>query len=190
MPNGMLVRIFCLLSAYFGVAYATGCYRCVSKEDSLDPITRIQIRNQIDTFFVPVEARSPGCSQTIDEDTPNVELQLCSVFPYCVTLMPNVPNSTYVVRGCFELTLRSNLRENQALREAPGCFLIKSRPGVPANSTLNYIVCICEGDYCNYEPIPHFEDISYMDPRKPIQRLANHNGTLQFILVFRASHNP
>ncbi|CAJ0936892.1 unnamed protein product, partial [Mesorhabditis belari] len=139
----MQIDLFLLHISFFVSVKAIGCYRCVSREESLSPIARTQIRNQIDTFFVPVEARSPGCSSSIDEDTPNVELQLCSVYPFCVTLTPNLPESSeasnpYVVRGCFELTLRSHLRES-LIAEQNGCFLVRSFPGVPPNATLDYI---------------------------------------------------
>ncbi|ETN74714.1 hypothetical protein NECAME_12782 [Necator americanus] len=63
--------------------------------------------------------------------------------------------STFVVRGCMEYILRHSLKKENIHKE--GCYLVRSLPArFPNNFTMEYVLCVCNGDYCNGEQPPDF----------------------------------
>lgn len=124
------------------------CFHCVSSDSLLDPRVRTHLGTQEDVFFMPIASRTPACSVAIEADHPSIEGQICSSSPLCVTLTPNIENTTFVVRGCMEYILRHSLKSEDI--HAEGCYMVRSLPSrYPNNFTLEYLLCVCNGDYCN-----------------------------------------
>ncbi|CAJ0591858.1 unnamed protein product [Cylicocyclus nassatus] len=132
------------------------CYHCLSSDAQLDPKVRSHLGTQEDVFFMPITSRSSSCSDKIDHDWfPSIESQICSSSSLCVTLTPNIENSTFVVRGCMEYILRHSLKRQNIHKK--GCYLVRSLPArYPPKFTVDYLLCVCKGDYCNGEQPPDF----------------------------------
>ncbi|KAJ1357949.1 hypothetical protein KIN20_016225 [Parelaphostrongylus tenuis] len=93
-------------------------------------------------------------AKKIKPNRPGIEGQLCSSSPLCVTLTPNIENSSFVVRGCLEYILRHNLKKENITKE--GCYMVRSLSSRYSNFTMEYVLCVCSGDYCNGEEPPDF----------------------------------
>ncbi|EYC11958.1 hypothetical protein Y032_0049g1872 [Ancylostoma ceylanicum] len=140
----------------FSLHFASAvCYHCFSSDASLEPKVRTHLGTQEDVFFMPITSRTSSCSDKIESDYTAIEGQICSSSPLCVTLTPNIANSTFVVRGCMEYILRHSLKKEDIHKE--GCYLVRSLPArFPNNFTMEYVLCVCKGDYCNGEQPPDF----------------------------------
>ncbi|VDM54540.1 unnamed protein product [Angiostrongylus costaricensis] len=140
---------------WFFFTFLAACYHCFSSDASLEPKVRTQLGTQQDVFFMPFTSRSSSCSEKVDPNQPGIEGQLCSSSPLCVTLTPNIENSSFVVRGCLEYTLRHNLKKENIHNE--GCYMVRSLSSrYPSNFTMEYVLCVCNGDYCNGAQPPDF----------------------------------
>uniref|UniRef100_A0A8R1E0E9 Uncharacterized protein n=1 Tax=Caenorhabditis japonica TaxID=281687 RepID=A0A8R1E0E9_CAEJA len=89
----------------------------------------------------------------------------------CVTLFPNLPGSTFVVRGCLESVLRHAYREDTQLH-SDGCYLLRSLPMFPNTVPMDYVVCTCHGDYCNNIDMPNVVEKPYSFAGSGILKLA------------------
>ncbi|KAE9416360.1 hypothetical protein Angca_000346, partial [Angiostrongylus cantonensis] len=116
-------------------------------------------------------------SKKVDPNQPGIEGQLCSSSPLCVTLTPNIENSSFVVRGCLEYTLRHNLKKENIHNE--GCYMVRSLPSrYPNNITMEYVLCVCNGDYCNGAQPPDFVPGPLLFSGETVLRLKSREGGL------------
>ncbi|CAD6199978.1 unnamed protein product [Caenorhabditis auriculariae] len=137
-------------------ATATSCLNCAALDPSFNATLQSQLLMQSDVFFYPVVVqKTPACSNSLNVEEgdignlyPTIEGEICSKFSRCITLFPNIPNTTFVVRGCLESVLRYKFREDRRL-QSPGCYLLRSSPSYPNVLALEFVACVCEGDYCN-----------------------------------------
>ncbi|WKY09695.1 hypothetical protein Q1695_002224 [Nippostrongylus brasiliensis] len=147
-----MLPIHCILlifAALFDFSKAA-CFHCVSSDVSLEPRIRTHLGTQEDIFFMPLLSKSAACSAEIESDS-SIEGQICSSSSECVTLTLNFENSTFAVRGCMEYILRHSLKIEDIHEE--GCYVVRSLPSrYPNNFTMEYILCVCIGDYCNRDP--------------------------------------
>ncbi|CAL2044972.1 unnamed protein product [Caenorhabditis brenneri] len=128
---------------------AINCFHCLSPDKQYNATVRRQLATQTDIFFYPLGVKTQYCSEPIDPEYPHVlEGQICSKYEMCVTLFPNLQDSTFVVRGCFESILRHSRRNEEQLHQ-DGCYLLRSLPMYSNTVTMDYVVCTCHGDYCN-----------------------------------------
>uniref|UniRef100_A0A1I7V4R6 Protein sleepless n=1 Tax=Caenorhabditis tropicalis TaxID=1561998 RepID=A0A1I7V4R6_9PELO len=93
----------------------------------------------------------------------------------CVTLFPNLPDSTFVVRGCFESILRHSRRSEKQLHQ-DGCYLLRSLPMYSNTLTMDYVVCTCHGDYCNDMAMPEVVPKPYSFGKSSILKLSLNEG--------------
>lgn len=90
-------------------------------------------------------------------------------------LVPNhtlTIGSTFVVRGCLENVLRITWREDRRLHKEGlilillnyiisnifRCFMVRSIPMYPNKNILDYVICVCRGDYCNSQAAVGYVD--------------------------------
>lgn len=141
---------FAISLAYFtSDIFATNCYHCVSPDKQYNATIRRQLATQTDIFFYPIGVKSQYCSESIDSDDPHImEGEICSSNSMCVTLFPNLQDSTFVVRGCFDTILRHSRKQEEQLQQ-DGCYLLRSLPMYSKTITMDYVLCTCHGDYCN-----------------------------------------
>ncbi|CAO4379561.1 unnamed protein product [Caenorhabditis nigoni] len=155
MKNQTYFLQFAVISAFlFENVFATSCFHCISPDKNYNATVRRQLATQTDIFFYPLGVKSPHCSESIDAEDPHIiEGELCSKYPMCVTLFPNLQDSTFMVRGCFESILRHSRRNDEQLQQ-DGCYLLRSLPMYANTVHMDYVVCTCHGDYCNTMPMP------------------------------------
>ncbi|CAA98420.1 Protein quiver [Caenorhabditis elegans] len=171
------VSLFCLISNIF----ATSCFHCVSQDKQYNATVRRQLATQTDIFFYPIGVKSHYCSESIDPEDPHIiEGQICSKYSICVTLFPNLPDSTFVVRGCFENILRHSRRAEEQLQQ-DGCYLLRSLPMYSNTVSMDYVVCTCNGDYCNTMEMPEVVPKPYSFGKSNILKLSytNEGNALQ-----------
>ncbi|CAI2354678.1 unnamed protein product [Caenorhabditis sp. 36 PRJEB53466] len=169
----LLLQLFTSLFAIcIPYVFATNCFHCISPDKQYNATVRRQLATQTDVFFYPIGVKSHYCSDYIDQDDPHIiEGQICSKYSKCVTLFPNLPGSTFVVRGCLESILRHTFREDERLHEE-GCFLLRSLPMFPKTITMDYVVCTCHGPYCNNMAMPATVERPYHFGRSAVLKLA------------------
>ncbi|KJH51513.1 hypothetical protein DICVIV_02346 [Dictyocaulus viviparus] len=155
------------------------CYHCFSSDASLEPKVRTHLGTQEDVFIMPIISRSSSCSMEIQPDYPGVEGQLCSDSSLCVTLMLNVEYPRFVVRGCLEYILRYRLKKEDIHKE--GCYIVRSFPSrYSSNFTMEYVLCVCDGDYCNGKQPPDFVSQPLLFPERTVHRLTSEEGVQRF----------
>ncbi|CAI4223295.1 unnamed protein product [Auanema sp. JU1783] len=155
--------------------YAQGaCFHCLSPDSHLKPTLRRQLKTQTDVFFWQIGTQWNACSEKVNPMIPSIEGQICSKYQMCVTLQPNIPNSTFVVRGCLESVLRYSWREDERLHKE-GCYMIRSLPMYPNEQPMDYIICVCAGDYCNRDEAVNYVSGPYNYDRDTILQLSPNN---------------
>ncbi|KAL3985466.1 hypothetical protein ACH3XW_38765 [Acanthocheilonema viteae] len=147
----MLLQLILLLPTCFisNFISAHACYYCVSYAHLLVPNLRYQLGAQTDIFYWPIDASSPSCSNPLLANySHQIHAQICTKFPLCITLSPNIANVSFVVRGCMEQILVTKLRINEKFQKN-GCYTVRSKQIHPSLSPLDYIICVCSNEYCN-----------------------------------------
>ncbi|CAI5451644.1 unnamed protein product [Caenorhabditis angaria] len=133
---------------------AINCITCISPDTQYGAAVRRQFATQTDVFLRPHGVTTPNCSKELNLDRlDQMDAQICAKDSMCVTLFPNLPNTTFAARGCFEQLLRYNLRGYAELR-SQGCYMVQSLPAFQNNIPIDYVICTCNGNYCNTMPIP------------------------------------
>uniref|UniRef100_A0A0R3RW78 UPAR/Ly6 domain-containing protein n=1 Tax=Elaeophora elaphi TaxID=1147741 RepID=A0A0R3RW78_9BILA len=115
------------------------CYYCVSYAHLLAPNLRYQLGSQTDIFHWPTDASSPGCSKPSSLATSNsrqLHAQICTKFPICTILSPNIASISFLNLSEFKLLVSR-------------CYMVRSRKIYPSFAPLDYIICICSTEYCN-----------------------------------------
>lgn len=59
-----------------------------------------------------------------------------------------VSGVNFTVRGCMDQILRHTLKGDSRLQKS-GCFLRRSKPIYTDEPAVDYLLCVCDGDYCN-----------------------------------------
>uniref|UniRef100_A0A914W779 Protein quiver n=1 Tax=Plectus sambesii TaxID=2011161 RepID=A0A914W779_9BILA len=144
-PRLLLLQLL-LYGAIVAQVGAHLCNYCASKDKELTPVLRRQLSAQRDTFYWPIDAASHQCHQKSGEQYDR-QAQVC-VAARCVTLSPNVPAVNFTVRGCMDQILRHPLKADIRL-DKNGCYLRRSKPIYAGEPALNYLLCVCDSDYCN-----------------------------------------
>ncbi|VDN04356.1 unnamed protein product [Thelazia callipaeda] len=139
------------------------CYHCVSYAHILAPNLRYQLGAQTDIFHWPIDASSPNCSKSLSSKNPyQFRVQICTKYPLCATISPNTANASFVVRGCMEQTLVTQLRMNKKFR-LDGCHSVRSKQVNIETAPLTYNICICSTEYCNSEAQYSFSKTDLLD---------------------------
>ncbi|CAB3397584.1 unnamed protein product [Caenorhabditis bovis] len=176
-------KILLLLTTFIQTSLGINCYSCISPDKLYNATLRRQFATQSDLFFYPLNPKTETCRKPIDANIPlQIEADICSKYPLCITLFPNLPKASFVIRGCFEHVMRYAFRESDKLQK-PGCFLIHSVSTFHNVPPMDYIACICQGAYCNTMAIPETVPESYSFTHSNILQLnaSNPEGALRVV---------
>ncbi|KAF1749984.1 hypothetical protein GCK72_016529 [Caenorhabditis remanei] len=173
------------------ISTTTNCFHCVSPDKQYNATVRRQLATQTDIFFYPLGVKSHYCSESIDPEYPHIiEGEICSKYSMCITLFPNLQDSTFMVRGCFESILRHSRRTEEQLHQ-DGCYLLRSLPMYSNTVTMDYVVCTCHGDYCNTMGMPDVVPKPYSFGKSNILKLtmAEERNALQLATSATSTFN-
>ncbi|VDD92684.1 unnamed protein product [Enterobius vermicularis] len=115
------------------------CFYCASYAHYLAPGIRQHLASHTDVFHWP-KASSPNCSN-LPADNRSIESQTCTKHHLCVTISPNIRSK---LNNCISRN-KHFCTSGTVMLLSFRCHLVSSTRELP----MDYIVCVCEGNYCN-----------------------------------------